>query len=59
MPPWGAGPKPKKTPANTVRNSTYSTGQTDSVALLVRERLVVLLVVGERLRLAVPLWRRR
>ena len=25
MPPWGAGPKPKKTPANTVRNSTYST----------------------------------
>ena len=26
MPPWGAGPKPKKTPANTVRNSTYSTG---------------------------------
>ena len=26
MPPWGAGPKPKKTPANTVKNSTYSTG---------------------------------
>lgn len=25
MPPWGAGSKPKKTPANTVRNSTYST----------------------------------
>lgn len=26
MPPWGAGSKPKKTPANTVKNSTYSTG---------------------------------
>ena len=26
MPPWGAGPQPKKTPANTVKNSTYSTG---------------------------------
>ena len=25
MPPWGAGSKPKKTPANTVRNSTFST----------------------------------
>ena len=25
MPPWGAGSKPKKTPANTVRKSTYST----------------------------------
>jgi hypothetical protein len=25
MPPWGAGSKPKKTPANTVKNSTFST----------------------------------
>ena len=25
MPPWGAGSKPKKTPANTVKNTTYST----------------------------------